>query len=110
MEKFKASRFLDLTLSSIIGTFNVLLTIIIELTIRYELFLKKTDELSSIIYRITFKMFLNSSLNLLIVSLLSNSEEYNLYRDVMYFTFLCAFFYPAFTISNYRYLYFLFVT
>ena len=79
MEKFKASRFLDLTLSSIIGTFNVLLTIIIELTIRYELFLKKTDELSSIIYRITFKMFLNSSLNLLIISLLSNSEEYNLY-------------------------------
>lgn len=68
LETYSKNIFIDLLLSSIIGIFNVILTLLLEYTIHYELFLTKTEELSSLVYRISFKMFFNSSLNILLVS------------------------------------------
>ena len=59
----------NIAISTIILSFNIILSYIIYGTAKFELYIKKTGKYQSMIKKIVWKMFLNSSVNVLLVGL-----------------------------------------
>ena len=96
-------------ISAIILSFNIILSYIIYGTAKYELYIKKTGKYQSMIKKIVWKMFLNSSVNVLLVGLkVQGDKEMFLSHILFNYTIFCIVFYPIFELTNFSYLFHLF--